>query len=182
MGLNMNAETIVALIIGSGGLIFGLYQYTIAQKWKKSEFAAKQLEMIINDPILLMCCTCLDLETRKMVVPAQYREMMDDDTFIHKWNVLSTAMLPEAEQFSFTWQEVIYRDSFDYFFNYFERIDHYISIGLITVKDVSNLEYWLRQIATPRFTEKNIFEKFIKAYEYTGVLSLMNRFNVAFRK
>ncbi len=178
----MNIETILALIIGSGGLIFGLYEYTIAQKWKNSEFASRQLELISNDPILSMCCTCLDWEVRKILVPVQYREMTEDSTFIHKWDILTTAMLPESEQASFNWQEVIYRDSFDHLFNYFERIDHYITIRLIITKDVASLEYWLRQIAAPRFSKNNVFEKFIEAYEYTGVLSLMSKYDITFRK
>jgi hypothetical protein len=35
---------IIVPIVGIGGFIFGLFQYRQAQKWKRLEFAANQLQ------------------------------------------------------------------------------------------------------------------------------------------
>ena len=43
---------IVGAVSALGGLAFGLYQYYIAQKWKRAEFAAQQLEKLSSDPDL----------------------------------------------------------------------------------------------------------------------------------
>ncbi|MGA1840106.1 MAG: hypothetical protein ACMUIU_05720 [bacterium] len=68
------------------------------------------------------------------------------------------------------------------FFGYFERINHYIDIRLITVKDVSSLDYWLEQVASPRFVKYPVFNDFIKNYGYSGLVDLMNKFGIRYRK
>lgn len=139
-------EVIAALgvVVGAVGFAIGLYQYHIAQKWKKSEFAAKLLEELANDERLTTCCKLLDYSTRKLPVPSQYRPLTEDSIFLHNWEALGKAMSSEVDMRKFEWQAVLYRDLFDYFFGYLERINHYIDIGLITAKDVSSLEYWLK--------------------------------------
>ena len=173
-------EAIAALgvVVGAVGFAFGLYQYHIAQKWKKSEFAAKLLEELANDERLTACCKLLDYSTRKLPVPSQYRSLTEASIFLHNWEALGAAMSPEGEMSKFDWQAVLYRDLFDYFFSYLERINHYIDIGLITAKDVSSLEYWLQQIASPRFAKTPVFRGFIQAYGYGGVLDLMKKYGI----
>ena len=56
-----------------GGLAFGLYQYSVNQKWQQSELAAKQLEMLSTDPKLWMCCLFLDWATRRIPIPEDYK-------------------------------------------------------------------------------------------------------------
>jgi len=172
---------ILGPIIGVSGFIFGLYQYYIGQKWKKSEFAAKQLEQLANDARLATCCQLLDWSTRTLPVPEPYRALTKETVFLHEWHTLANAMLPEVQKGSFEWQEILYRDLFDHFFNYLERLNHCIGIKLITVKDVASLKYWLQQIAAPRFGDKPVFIDFIRAYGYLGVLELMNKFGVEYK-
>jgi hypothetical protein len=176
------AELIAALgvAVAAVGFVIGLYQYYIAQKWKKSEFAAKLLEELANDERLTTCCKLLDYSTRKLVVPSPYRPLTAESIFLHDWEALAAAMSPEAEVGSFEWQAVLYRDLFDYFFGYLERINHYIDIGLITAGDVSSLRYWLRQIASPRFAKNPIFHSFIQAYGYAGVIALTKKYGIEY--
>jgi len=70
---------IIGLSIGTGGLAFGLYQYFITQKWKKSEFAASQIEKLFTNPVLSMCSTCLDWSPRKIQVPEDYKYIISQD-------------------------------------------------------------------------------------------------------
>lgn len=171
------------VIIGFIGFSFALYQYRISQKWRKSEFAAKQLELLSSDPDIAFCCQVLDYIARRIPTPEKYRVFTGDTSFVHNQQLLVPAMQPEAGQDHFEWPLVIYRDSFDRFFGHLESINHYISIKLFTIKDVSSLEYWLMQISNPRFVEekdKLIFINFIKAYKYLGVLALMDRFKMPY--
>lgn len=172
----------LGLIVGAFGFVIGLYQYHIAQKWKKSEFAAKLLEELANDERLTTCCKLLDYSTRKLPVPSQYLSLTENLIFLHTWEALGEAMSPEVKMSEFDWQAILYRDLFDYFFGYLERINHYIVIGLITAKDVSGLEYWLQQIASPRFTGTPVFHDFIQAYGYTGVLDLMKKYEINYQQ
>jgi hypothetical protein len=173
--------SVVGPIVGIFGLIFGLYQYFIAQKWKRAEFAAKELEKLSSDPELELCCKLLDWSVREVAVPEKYKLLAEEEKFVHDWRILAEAMLPEEDKCSYTWQHTLYRDLFDHFFDYLERINHYITINLISTKDVSSLDYWLEQIASPRFldeSKKNIFLGFISRYDYDGVIELMKKFQI----
>jgi hypothetical protein len=174
--------SITGTILGFGGLAFGLYQYYKAQKWKRAEFAAQQLEQLSTDAELELCCKLLDWALRRSPVPDKYAALTDEKTFVHDWRIMCQAMLPEEDKdMDWDWQHMMYRDIFDKFFNYLERINHYIAIRLIAEKDVASLKYWLEQVSAPRFLpteQKDLFMRFLNAYEYRGVLELMRRFGV----
>ena len=176
----MSILNIIAVTIGAVGLGFGLYEYHIAQKWKRTEFAGKLLDGLSDDPILARCCIFLDYSRRRMAVPCEYRIFTKEKYFVHNWKALEQGLLPEDVKNTFEWQEVMYRDSFDYFFTYLERINHFISIELIDIAHVLNIEYWLEQIAQPRFTKSPVFMEFIRTYDYSDVLELMERFEIKF--
>lgn len=178
------AVSLVAPVLGVLGLFIGLLQYIKAQRWKRSEFAAKHLSTLSTDPELALCCKLLDWSQRKVPVPEKYRSLTGKTVFDHNWGVMQTALVAEPEKCVFDWQQMLYRDLFDHFFEYLERINHYISIRLISIRDVASLKYWLEQIAEPRFMPKrqrSIFLDFIEAYEYQGVTELAARFGVSFR-
>jgi hypothetical protein len=166
--------------IALAALVFGLYQYYVAQKWKRAEFAAAQLEALSRDEELDLCCKLLDWAGRVSSVPTRYQALTDEKVFVHDWRVLKEAMLPEedSERGGWDWQHMMYRDIFDRFFGYLERIDHYIAIDLISARDVGSLRYWLEQIQRPRFlpsNEQSLFVRFIERYGYGGVNSLARR-------
>jgi hypothetical protein len=173
--------SLIGTILAFGGLGFGLYQYYIAQKWKRAEFAAQQLEKLSADPELDLCCKLLDWAVRISPVPEKYAALTDEKTFVHDWRIMIEAMLPEedSDKGDWDWQHMMYRDIFDSFFSYLERINHYISINLISKKDVASLSYWLEQISDPRFLppdHKTLFLRFIERYNYQGVLEMTRRF------
>lgn len=175
-----------ALVTGIGVIVggfFALYQYYKAQQWKKSEFAASILEKLSSDPELSMCCTFLDWSHRRLLVPEKYRVLTDEIAFTHNWATLVEALRSESERADFDFPLVFYRDAFDSFFTYLDRIDNYLSIGLFSINDVSSLAYWLSQLQNPRFANVTSdepiaepFMTFMKTYQYTGALNLMKRF------
>jgi hypothetical protein len=173
-------EIVAILGVVGGGIGFsvGLYQYRLAQKWKRSEFAAKLLEELNNDERLSTCCKFLDYAARTLSVPEAYSTLAEETKCVHSWDRLLTAMKPEEDVGKFDWQQMMYRDLFSYFFDYLDRINHYIGIGLIDLKDVSYLRYWLEQVAAPRFVEEQVFVDFLRAYNYDGVFQLLERFDL----
>lgn len=74
-----NAQ-LVGLFVGLAGLIFGLYQYYRAERWKRSEFAAKQNEKLLTDPILVLCLKFLDWSELRIAVPEEYKVYTKDET------------------------------------------------------------------------------------------------------
>lgn len=167
-----------------GTLTAGVYQYYIAQKWKRAEFAASQLALLTSDRDLELCCKLLDWAGRISSVPEKYRDVTNDRTFMHDWLTMKEAMLPEedSDRADWDWQHMMYRDIFDRYFGYLESINHYISVDLITVRDVASLGYWLEQLDKPRFLpdeEQSLFRDFIDRYHYEGVRELIRRFQAA---
>lgn len=168
--------------IGFIGFGTGLYQYYRSQVWKKSEFAAAQLQRLTDDPTLALCCIFLDWGPRKIAVPKEYSVFTDNNetSFVHNWDNLKTAMKPEYKEANFQFPLVLYRDSFDQFFVYLDRINHYIGIGLFKVEDVYPLSYWLNELKASRYLQakdQHVFLTFIDHYHYTGVRSLMKKFD-----
>jgi hypothetical protein len=184
MGMELkDVLSLAGSVMAVAGLAFGLYQYYKAQKWKRAEFAAQQLEQLSKDADLELCCKLLDWGVRMSAVPPQYAALTDEKVFVHDWRVMAEAMLPEehADDVEWDWQHMMYRDIFDKLFTYLERINHYISIRLISPKDVGSLKYWLEQVRNPRFLpqeQRGLFLRFLNRYDYKGVHALMRQFGV----
>jgi hypothetical protein len=183
--MEKSGEVLVAgfsAVIGFVALGTGLYQYYRSQVWKKSEFAAAQLQRLTDDPTLALCCVFLDWGARRIAVPKEYSVFTSDNqtSFVHDWNNFKAAMQPEYQEANFQFPLVLYRDSFDQFFVYLDRINHYIAIGLFKVEDVYPLSYWLGELKASRYLEskdKHVFLTFIEHYHYWGVKSLMKKFD-----
>jgi hypothetical protein len=182
----MDVEFIVKAVGAAaaiGTLMFGLWQYMKAQRWKRAEFAAKQLEKLTTDPLLSMACTLLDWADRTLKVPECCKSKTEADTFVHDWAVLETAMAPGLwpdGREGFQWQEVLYRDIFDHFFTYLDMLNHYVDIKIISVDDLSILKYWLEQINRPELAaRKPIFQGFIRRFGFEGVTALSRKLGVS---
>lgn len=170
----------ISLIIALCGLFFGLYQYYINQKWKRSEVAAKMLEKLYNSPYLNLCCKFLDWKERKFPLPEEYKILFDTgegEYFLHSWNILKPALRIYHPGDNFNPIEILYRDLFDHFFDYLEQIEHHLEIKLYTLKDISPLGYYLKALNDCHFClDKQFFSKYLKAYGYEGVIKLKDRF------
>lgn len=174
-------------LIGLGGFGVGLYQYYRAQVWKKSEFAAAQLQRLTDDPDLALCCVFLDWGQRKIPVPEKYIVFTanDETSFTHDWDSVKRAMTPEDKESNFTFPMVLYRDLFDKFLVYLEGTNFYLSRGLFDVDDIRSLKYWLDELRWSRYLEgddQKVFMNFIDYYHYDGVKSLMKKLDLAEEK
>jgi hypothetical protein len=169
--------------IGALGFSFGVWQYTKAQRWKKAEFAAKELDKLSSDSTLAMACLFLDWEQRRIDIPQQFKSRTKDETFVHSWGALELAMspdlVPKDGRDGFTWQEVMYRDIFDKFFTYIHMINHYLEINLLEKKDIAVLKYWMEQVCKSKLhNKKPIFKDYLVSFGYTGVVSLCKKLEV----
>lgn len=180
MELWSEISSIIGVGVGLGGLLCGLYQYWIAQKWKKSEFAASIVEKLVDDPKLALACQMLDYERRKMIYPEEFQKITGTIFFEHNWESLRIGLATEDTIYEFDWQQTLYRDVFDHLFIFLDKVNGYISINLIDINDVVGLKYWINQIEHPRFSENDIFTKFIKYYGYDGVDEIIFRFKRAY--
>jgi hypothetical protein len=154
--------------------VVALLQYRAAQRWKKSEFAASQLDRLSTDWRLLLCTQFLDWYDRPFRTPGPYGDGEGKQSFNHNWEKLDRA-LAYGRTDDIESEAIIYRDCFSYFFDYLSRINHYIRIGLIRLQDVEDLRYWLTLIANPNYgpPDRNALKKFLETFEYAGVIELI---------
>ena len=69
-------------------LIFGVYQYTVSEKWKRSRFAATQLERLYNDEVLKLASSATEWRKRSFPTPEKYKEMYRSNVFNHSSETL----------------------------------------------------------------------------------------------
>jgi len=166
----------IGVFLTIAGVVFAVIQFRSAQKWKRLEYAAQQMNRLFSDPKLEACCVFLDWKTRTFNVPPQYKASVNEDHFIHSWSALGSAMVRWEEnsieqpeilgsktKAGYNWQEVMYRDYFDYFFEFLGSMRSSVGSGLLTPKDILPLKYWVILI---KETHGQLFENFVKDYRY----------------
>lgn len=164
------------MIVAVGTLAIGLLQYKKAQDWQRSEFASQQLEKLSHDPMLSLATKTLEWKNRVFLMPDQYKLVYNSNTFSHKSSNLAKALIPGTEDRKLENEsDAIYPDIFDNFFDYLERIDHYLNIGLFTMDDIKSICYWVDLVEHPKHFKSSVFKKYLTAYGYTGVFNFMKR-------
>jgi hypothetical protein len=95
-------------------------------------------------------------------------------------------MKPEYIKDEFPFPQVLYRDFFDHYVEYLERVNHPLEVELFSLHGVPSLKYWLHEIANPRNAPPDqrvgCFRDFVRHYEYDGVEALMKRFGISFKE
>jgi hypothetical protein len=167
--------TLVAAIV----FLAGLLQYAKAQEWKRSEFAATQLELLWSDQRIRFACIALDWKKKRVMVPEEYNVFAPDLSFVHDVITMQEALETEAKRMDFAWPRSYYQECFDRFFEYLSLIDHYISIGLFTTRDILPLHYWLKLVANPKYVgNKDVFRAYCEYYGFDGVFNLLQRMEI----
>ena len=80
----MNAKELLDFlvsVIGIGGILFGVYQYRQAQKWKRLEFAANQLQRLTSVPELAVAYMFLNYSKRGVPLPEKYWDYVGTKVF-----------------------------------------------------------------------------------------------------
>ncbi|MGE4480140.1 MAG: hypothetical protein AB7E76_14260 [Deferribacterales bacterium] len=176
--VNENLSTLLAF----GAFVFGIVQYMRAQKWKKAEFAAKEIEKFQNDPDIKFARLLLDSDGRSLRVPESLKNEDDTEEFlIHTWEKMEKALdagwWPDDRE-GYSTEDMLYRDAFDRLFSFFCTIYYHLDRNLIVLEDVGILEYWLERINSPKhYGHKPIFNEFITTY-FECVFGLMQKFGI----
>lgn len=191
----MTIDVGVTLVsVAAAGVAFR--EYRSNQSWKRREYASGLLSRLSSDSILRSCCVFLDWEARRMPIPDYYLVFISENEpryFAHTTDKLERALnkkleidlsqasassgieLTEDQMKAFSWQEVMYRDYFDQFFEYLSEIEFCISTGLIFPQDVEPLKYWLDKVL---IDQRQIFRRFLKDYRYDRVVLLGRAFGI----
>jgi hypothetical protein len=162
--------------LGVPVLFFGIWQYRVAQRWKRNEFAASFLKELNSDPDLVACCNVLDYPKRCIVL-AHQKTKDDKPTILeHDRQKLPAAMAISPPDDGFAPEQIVYRDLFDRMCSYLSQVANACSQKLIAPTDVRPLHYWLERILDVHgLADSSVLAGFVKRY-HPGVIALAELF------
>ncbi len=169
--------SVITPVIGFVLFWRGSDQYEKEQKWKRSEFAAREMKEFRSDPAVQKVMMMLDWDNRDI-------QLSEDVKFGLDVNIDSELCLSlrATRKGNFTDRQALIRDYFDVFFDYLGRFEASIESRLLDKSDYEPyLKYWLNIIGnknsnkkSPEFY-KNIWE-YIEYFDYKNVQSFMARY------
>lgn len=172
--------TLVGLVGGFGAFGVGLYQYSVAQRWKRMEWIASAMKAFYEHPDVERALQMVDWNERRIMLFAdqpdaarRYVRVNDD--------VVARALMAHSTHGPFTAVEAAIRDCFDGFLDQLAMVHQYVSAGLVSIEDVRPyLDYWVRNIARPsaglpsaRLRQLHFY---IQHYQFTDVRQLIEAF------
>ena len=176
MGLQESIGILVS-IAAISGFLFGVFQYWRAQKWKRLEFAANQIQRLTTEPDLALAVSFLEYSKMKIPLPEKYQVFADSDDKprIFDHDSENYAKVMEWTYFAPSAEYYIYRQSTTRLFEYLQQIHQFIEIGLLKPKDVAaGLEWVLKLIFHPKHIEKGILQKHLDE-DFKEVIALKNK-------
>lgn len=153
----------------------GLWQYHIAQRWKRAEWVAAEMRLFLDDPTVHTACLMIDWGLREVQLPpsggAEVPVTDDEirDALVHHRHRPNGFKKKEAQ----------IRDVFDRFLDGLERCQAYVRSGLVEPADfVPYLSYWAHHIVAAREGDKSVdrlvqLKTYASDYGYYGALELM---------
>lgn len=171
----MNMADILAVIgtiIALSGFLFGLYQYTKAQRWKKLEYAAKLLQEMTIDEDIALALIFLEYSKRQVPLPDKYHKLAGDSLFQHDSEKLSQML--EVGYWENTPEYFIYRDTLNRLFRYLQQFQQFIEMKLIEPEEAYLVGWVLRRITNPDYIDKKTLHAYVQYFP--GVISLLQSF------
>lgn len=133
-------------------------------RWRQAEMARTILDQTWRDELAKSALRMLDWSGLKYERAGRITEPITHDNMYYALRTSNT---------QFTDDEHYVRDCFDQLFDDFERIEHYLNIGLVNWEDIQGrLDYYVSLLAR----QKPIYEQFLATYQFKLALRLLSRF------
>jgi hypothetical protein len=181
----MDTFTVLGALGGVFVFAVGVYQYWVAQRWKRAEFVANEIKGMKSDPPAQAMMQMLDWDGRRAeLYPAKQGR---DRWVLVTHEVLARALRtrPIDGAPGFESDEARIRDVADAFLDHLERFGHFVEAGLVDAEAFRPyLRYWFELLAdtyearpcgpsvVPQW--RDALQAFIGAYGYGGVVHLAN--------
>lgn len=153
----------------------GITEYRSAQKWKRSEFAARQVGILHNDKKLSAAVTFFRWRDREILLPDEYTEGYGKSVFKHSWVKLLRALESDKPEKEGSPDDAIYLDILDTYFAFIEVINYHLEIELMDVPDVENICRGATRITTNRFDTDRKVLAYLKRNDYQDVLKFIDK-------
>ncbi len=169
-----NFISLLGLILAISAFVSGYLQYIKAQKWKRAEFAVKEIKEYENKENIRFAMKMLDWNNTEYVIKG-IKTIINDEK-------LADSLREHDKLNNFDSTEIFIRECFDDYFISLERYNHYIESNLVTSQEFKPyLNYWLDIIGNkdnnrkPKECREAILN-YLKIYNYAGVIDLLSRY------
>jgi hypothetical protein len=137
-------------------------------RWKQAEMAKTCIDELAGRPLARSAMKMLDWSGRSYQDVGRRTGPIEAEDRRIALRTEGTVFIAESD-------EQFIRDSFDDLFDGFERLEHFVFIGLICFEDIeSAFEYYVDRIAEPQ--EYPVFEKFLTEYRFKLAIRFLERF------
>ncbi len=150
----VSAASAIGVTLAGVGFFLSFRQYKIGQSWQKAQVLSTLIDSFETDELIDAACKMLDWDERDIKVEGIgfhfKNEMLID--------ALRVVPIDSPEEFPEPWQIAV-RDSFDTFFDYFERLYSFEQGDLLKFQDYKYFFYWflmIDRIRTLKNTDKSV--------------------------
>lgn len=183
--LGATTTALVAITVGFAGLI----QYLKSERWKRAEFAVRQVQALSSDATLAFCCRAIDWGVGPLIIPEKYRVLFPPGTTTieHDWILMAKSLRPTLHE---DWEMpetkskfLLYRYAFDDFFGYLDCLAMYEDLKVIKPTDLAPLDDYLRHLVqapywkdgTLGWNKPQVFGDFIRKFYKDRLWKMLER-------
>lgn len=155
----------------------GLIQYRTAQQWKRAEWVAQEMKALFAEPLVQAALLMIDWQNRKVPLHPDEGEASKRDVYVTDDSV-AAALAPHSRQRPFSALECEIRGAFDRLLDGLERLNSYVTTGLVTDGDLTPyLAYWASRVcgASEGETRLAALRVYMTTYGFAGALDLLER-------
>jgi len=125
--------TIISLLIGFLGFLFGTYQFLVSRRWKRIEYMDSLIKQFREEPLLVTASVLLDWTVRPVKIGER---VVDYCVEMLPHSLADHHQFTDPEKEGFDDDEVAIRDAFDAMLDFLGNIQYAVQLGMIRHKDV----------------------------------------------
>jgi hypothetical protein len=157
------------------GFLYGVYRYVKAQRWQKAQIVLDLMSLFQKNEKVQTVCKMLDWDKRTLTIDGTTL-VVDNEHLLKSLQVGYW----DIEGAGYTKEQVVTKDAFDAFFDFFDKLYAFRKSDLLEMKDLSYFYYWFRRILDMEQEDntelQNAILKYAETYKCHGFLELLKEY------